>query len=168
MIRIATNPDALDIANVHVSSWQVVYRGHFPDEHLDSLRIGDCSERWAQVISSYPNNVAVYESESRIIGFVSLIDSRDEDAEPDTGEISAMYIDPVYWRRGIGSQLMAWVKEDARARGWRKMTLWVLRGNELARAFYSSHGWCPDGCTKLDEKDGFSASELRYQWLCST
>ena len=38
-LRDATPADALDIATVHVESWQVGYRGLMPDEVLDGLSI---------------------------------------------------------------------------------------------------------------------------------
>ena len=36
-VREAQPRDAAEVAGVHVRSWQVAYRGLFPDDYLDGL-----------------------------------------------------------------------------------------------------------------------------------
>jgi hypothetical protein len=42
-MREAQPQDAAEVARVHVRSWQVAYRGLFPDDYLDG-RSAACSE----------------------------------------------------------------------------------------------------------------------------
>ena len=50
-LRDATPADALDIATVHVESWQVGYRGLMPDEVLDGLSISTRERWWHETLS---------------------------------------------------------------------------------------------------------------------
>ena len=44
-------------------------------------------------------------------------------------------------RRGYGSALLEFASLEVFADGAREAALWVLSGNEVARAFYRAHGW---------------------------
>jgi GNAT superfamily N-acetyltransferase len=167
MIRAATVDDAQRIAAVHVRSWQAVYRGHFPDDFLDNLSVSGRAIGWTKWLAD-PNQVTgVYETPDGVVGFVSLGPSRDEDAGVATGELTSIYLSPGSWRCGIGTELMRWATGAARERGWTKMTLWVLEGNAVARAFYESCGWSPDGATKRGSFGAGVIHEVRYAWRAS-
>lgn len=51
-LRIASATDVGRIAEVHVRTWQVAYRGQVPDEYLDSLSIEDRHTAWLQICLS--------------------------------------------------------------------------------------------------------------------
>ncbi len=163
MIRAATVDDAQAIAELHVRSWQSAYRGHFPDAYLEALSVADRLELWTAVTAKQPPRVGVSAAADGICGFVSLSGSRDDDATATLGEINAMYVDPSRWRAGIGSALMRWALEQATARDWAALTLWVLRDNSGARAFYEAFGWRLDGRTQVDTIGGTEAVEVRYR-----
>jgi len=40
-IRLANPTDAREIAKVHVSSWQKIYKGFIPDRILDALSVDE-------------------------------------------------------------------------------------------------------------------------------
>ena len=40
-MREAQPQDAAEVAGVHIRSWQLAYRGMFPDDYLDGLRAED-------------------------------------------------------------------------------------------------------------------------------
>ena len=46
LLRAAKPDDAMEVANVHVRSWQVGYRGLMPDDYLDALRPEDRATRY--------------------------------------------------------------------------------------------------------------------------
>jgi GNAT superfamily N-acetyltransferase len=165
MIRTASPNDAKAVAEVHVKSWQAIYRGHFPDQYLDNLSVDRRTESWTRVISHGIGDTAVFELAGEIVGFISLERSRDEGAGWDVGKIAAVYLHPNHWRRGYGSALLKWAAQRARERGWRHLTLWVLRENAQARAFYERLGFVADGATKdSDLGDGTSFVEVRYAY----
>jgi hypothetical protein len=100
--RSAGTADAHAIAEVHVRTWQVAYRGQVPDDYLDGLSVDERAERWGQALAELeaPAAVLVAEDGGAIVGFASIMASRDEDAEPETGELAAIYLSPGHWARG--------------------------------------------------------------------
>jgi GNAT superfamily N-acetyltransferase len=98
-----------------------------------------------------------------LLGFASYSPSRDSDADPGrVGEISAIYLLPSAWDKGIGRQLMDATLACLATAGFTQVTLWVLDSNVRARRFYEAGGWSADGGQKLDESRGFphNASSL--------
>ena len=72
----------------------------------------------------------VWESEGRVVGFISLIGI----------EVGAIFVEPGLQRSGIGSALMDHAR---RLRG--KLEVEVFSENEIGRAFYASPDFSP-GC----------------------
>ncbi|MFI6120860.1 GNAT family N-acetyltransferase [Streptomyces sp. NPDC051064] len=57
---------------------------------------------------------------------------------------------------------MAEVTARARADGFARMSLWVLKENTRARRFYERAGFRPDGTEETFEAGGAVIPELRY------
>jgi putative acetyltransferase len=68
----------------------------------------------------------VYESEGKLIGFVSYYE----------GSIPAIFVDPDCQSRGVGTQLLNHVKSM-----YNKLTLTVYVDNESTYRFYQHHGF---------------------------
>lgn len=169
MIRTATPSDAKAVAAVNVKSWQVIYRGHFPDKYLESLSVARRTASWSRLIKHRAGDTAVFELAEQIVGFVTVQQSRDVGTEQDVGQITAIYLHPHHWRRGYGSALVGWAKDRAEEKGWRRLTLWVLRENARARAFYERLGFATDGAKKdAVLGDGTSFVEVRYAYSRAT
>jgi RimJ/RimL family protein N-acetyltransferase len=162
-IRPATPADAAAIAAVHVASWQGAYRGQLPDEVLDGLDVERRTAGWQQYLAQDGQATFVAEDEGRVVGFVHLNAARDDDAEPATGEVIAIYALPEAWGTGAGRELMAAALEWLREAGYRTATLWVLDRNARARRFYELAGWEPDGVAKDDVVAGVPVTEVRYR-----
>jgi len=164
-LRLANPSDAYDLAEMHVSTWQVAYRGLLPDDFLDGLTVAARAERWLQILTDSLRQVWVACEADRIVGFASLGISRDDDALPhQTGEIYGLYVHPDEWRRGIGSELMVQALHALELKGYAEATLWVLRGNKRARDFYEASGFVPDDAAKVDTNAaGISFDEVRYR-----
>ncbi|WP_425956556.1 GNAT family N-acetyltransferase [Xylanimonas sp. McL0601] len=165
-IRPATPDDALHIAQVHVTSWQGAYAGLLPAAYLADLDPAMRVNQWASVLgtkggSPTEGHVLVAELGGHTLGFASFGLSADEDAEPGTRELYAMYLEPDAWGKGVARELMRTVLAEIPASA--AMTLWVLEGNERARHFYRRHGFHPDGVERIDEIGGVPLTELRYR-----
>ena len=160
-VRRATSGDAAGIAFVQVRSWQSAYRGTIPDAVLEALDAPSRAARWRDILRRPEGDVLVVDDERGVAAFCSMIPSRDEDADPSVGEIAALYVLPDAWRRGFGRALVAAAVEAAAARGYREITLWVLRENARAIAFYEACGFALDGGEKVDQRDGYALSESR-------
>ena len=162
LIRAAEPQDAMEVARVHVRSWQAAYRGLLPQAYLDQLRPEDRASRYEFGNSDLtkPQTIVAVEG-SPIRGFATFAPSRDEDLQG-SGELYALYLDPGWWSRGIGVLLM----KAARARlfelGFRSACLWLLVGNTRAGRFYEMDGWKPDGLRRSAEVWGVTVEEVRY------
>lgn len=163
-MRRAVPQDARAIAEIHVRSWQVAYRGLVPDDVLDGLSVAQREQFWREASAGGHGAGAVFVASggSQIEGFCALsTPSRDEDADEGTAEIGAIYVDPSAWRRGVGGALMDAALTELRAGGWRQVTLWVLAANRPARDFYSRFGFEPDGGELIHARSGQTEIRLR-------
>ncbi len=164
-IRSAEPGDESAIAELHVVAWQVTYRGMVPDEYLDGLSVPRRTQGWRQVIAGIESpgeELLVALEGGQLQGFVHSCRSRDPDAGPHVGEVTAIYVHPDHWGEGIGRRLLEQSVGRLGEAGFSSATLWVLDLNHRARAFYASAGWLPDGGTKDDERAGFTLHEVRY------
>jgi len=161
--RLAALSDVDDIATLHVKAWQTAYRGHMPDAYLDALDTSKRAAMWSKAIGEPATRVLVATEAAELVGFCSLLPSRDADATATVGEVSAIYVDPACWRAGVGTALIAASFESARQRSFTEVTLWVLTSNSSARAFYEARGFRTDGQTKTEQRTGFPIHETRYR-----
>ncbi|MGQ0431609.1 MAG: GNAT family N-acetyltransferase [Microthrixaceae bacterium] len=161
LIRPGTPEDAIAIADVHVRSWQVAYRGIVADAVLDSLNPDDR----VSGLRAWLNSPGWYvlEDGGGPIGFANAGRSRDEDASPEVAEVTTIYLDPTRWRRGGGRVLLESVLADLRGDGFLTATLWVLEDNERGRGFYEALGWRTDGGRKTVDLGPQTLFEIRYR-----
>lgn len=164
-IRRAEIRDAADLAQVHVRSWQVAYRGQLPDDFLDQLDddVPRRTSQWERSIESAPERrwtQLVAEDAGRVVGFIGFGPARDE---PDrTGEVYAIYVQPDAWGRGFGRSLMTAAVQGLAREGYSEAVLWVLGSNARSRRFYEIAGWTADGGAKTETMSlPFGAVELR-------
>jgi len=150
-VRRARVGDEWAVAEVHVRSWQVGYRGLIPDDYLEDLRPADRAEAYAFGGDDPLTIVAVTD---RIRGFASM--------SPGEGVLGAFYVDPEAWGTGLGRALIVEV-ERRLAQHHPEATLWVLAGNVRARRFYEAGGWRPDGGEQRDRVWGVTVDEVRYR-----
>ena len=163
LIRKGCEHDAARIAEIHVKTWQVAYRGQVPDAYLDALDPVRRAVVWKRLLSSPGETVLVALRESRIVGFCDVLRSRDSAAPPEVAEIASIYVEPEAWGPGAGAGLMAAAIGQLREQGFSILTLWVLSTNGRARRFYEKAGFAPDGAEQTDQRHGFPLHELRYR-----
>ena len=162
-IRSAQEKDARAIAEIHVASWQKIYRSHIPDTVLDNLSISEREQQWRALINNKVN-IWLIEKNNEIVGFVSICPSRDTDTDPNTcGEISAIYLNPKVWHQGLGKKLCSRALTELENMGFSEVILWVLQENELARKFYERMGFTDTKNIKTDQYDkDIILNEVRY------
>jgi ribosomal protein S18 acetylase RimI-like enzyme len=142
MIHAATVADARAIAEVHVASWRAGYRGLMPEAYLAELSVEHRVAMWETILADRVTVVLV--AGEPVEGFVAF--------NPQTAEIGALYVDPPRFRTGVGSGLLDAAHE--RLAGKPEIVLWVLEGNDAARAFYERHGYEADNGTAIHEPSG--------------
>jgi GNAT superfamily N-acetyltransferase len=159
--RAAREDDADALAALHVASWRWAYRGLLDDEVLDGLSVEDRGSMWRTLLGGGEVAVVVAERENELVGFASAGPSRDDDAEPGTGEVAAIYLAEDVAGSGLGAALFARIQDELRARGFSRGTLWVLESNARARRFYEREGWHAAGAPELAPGLGLELVEYR-------
>jgi ribosomal protein S18 acetylase RimI-like enzyme len=162
-IRYAKLADAQAIAEVHVASWQHTYRGIVPDVYLDSMTVTTRAKVWSENLAQSTPKVIVVEAESKVVGFCSFGRCRDKDAGPKDGEIWAIYLAPLQRSKGFGWALWQEAHRQFLAQGIRRISLWVIDGNQHAMRFYRKAGFEPEmESLKTFELAGAHIPEVRY------
>ncbi|MBP9778219.1 MAG: GNAT family N-acetyltransferase [Rickettsiaceae bacterium] len=95
-----------------------------------------------------------------ITGFVSFGDYR-EDPNKNIAEVYAIYIDPSYYRSGIGSLLLAEAGSYISTMDFKQIVLWVFDKNSLAKSFYEKNGFTGTFETKKDIRLN-NLTEIKY------
>jgi GNAT superfamily N-acetyltransferase len=153
----------MDVAGVHVRSWQAGYRGLLPDAYLDGLRPEERAARYNFASDNVRDPVTIVAADDgAICGFATTSPARDLDV-PGDGELCALYVDPEWWGRGVGRALIAAARLRLLDMGFRNAVLWLLAGNARADRFYRRDGWMPDGLSRSDTVWGVAVDEVRYR-----
>jgi GNAT superfamily N-acetyltransferase len=83
-----------------------------------------------------------------IVGAVAFAraqaDTEDRTPIPGCGHVSAVFVDPGHWRRGIARALLHEAESAMRSAGFTRAQLWTLEGSP-AEELYAALGWRRDG-----------------------
>ncbi|CAM2802722.1 GNAT family N-acetyltransferase [Legionella worsleiensis] len=163
LVRMAKVDDAPTIAEIHVKSWQEMYKEFIPESILQELSVEERTLLWTDLIRQNVR-VLVIEMHNKVVGFVSICALRDAPDEGEKGEISAIYLHPDYWRLGLGTQLCRAALSELSRCHFKSVHLWVLSDNQQARKFYESLGFMNTRTTKIDEfyQGGALLEEIMY------
>lgn len=146
-VRLARTPDVDGIADVNVRSWRQRFATLLPPAALEGLDARDLAMVWASGILNPPSpahRLLVAVDGADVRGYAALGPSQDPDADPATGELLALEVDPDQQGQGHGSRLLAASVDHARAAGQEALLVWVALDDEPRRAFLQSAGWAPD------------------------
>lgn len=159
----ATLDDCRAVAEVHVESWQHAYRDILPAEYLASLSVEQRAALWRETVATQSARVLVARSHGAIVGFVACGASRDAGAPRDRGEIWAIYVKPTGWSSGIGRELWLAARRQLQAQGFKRVSLWVIVGNQRAIDFYARAGFIEEPASRQSfELGGTRLEEVRY------
>ena len=178
-VRPARSADIEGIYRVTYASWNAAYAGILPDEFLESMpspsegvpddqreRLETCvdGERMTEL-------VAVDDGESEgegegtgdVVGFAEFVWAPEHTGAfvgEDEAGLRALYLDPDYQRRGIGTRLLE-RGLGALPKRLSRLKVGVLAVNDDARRFYEANGFERVGSTTF-ETDGDSHPERIY------
>lgn len=167
-VRRATQADVAELARVNVAGWRRAYRSIVPDEFLDGMDTARRELGWSRWVA-LPEPDAVFVAtngaDGTVAAYASVCAVREQrDAHPTlpTGELVAIYADPVVWGRGAGHAVHEAAVAALVEFGFRHAVLWVFEDNHAARVFYKRHGWESDGVRETLDVGGQRPFEVRY------
>lgn len=100
-----------------------------PGEH--PYPVAEVQRRWRRVLRDGRLRVFLLERENQPVGYVAF----------GGNQIRHLGVLADQHRRGYGSALLEFASLELFANQTPEASLWVLTGNETARAFYRAHGW---------------------------
>jgi len=83
--------------------------------------------------------VMIAELDGRVAGFAVVL------AERDNAELDGLFVDPEFWRQGVGAALVEAATQEARRRG---LSLLTVVASPSARDFYERCGFTTEGTTE--------------------
>ncbi len=143
---------------VHYKSWHETYEGLVDAGYMTGVTLESCTaiaHRWL-------DNLIVAKDGDQVIGFAGYGAYRD-DTLAETGEVYSIYVLAEYQGKRVGYHLMQAAFEALAA--YKKIAVWVLKGNDRAIRFYERYGFHFDG-TEAEIMLGTPNTELRmiYEW----
>lgn len=161
-IAAATLTDCRAIAQIHVDAWRAAYVGMVPSDYLAALSVDQGETSWRAAVERGTPRVLVARTAGDVVGWVAYGRCRDNGAGLDVGEIWAIYVAPTAWSNGVGHALWGVAERDLQQRGYRSVTLWVIRDNARAIRFYERSGFAvEDDSAKEFELGGAKITEVR-------
>lgn len=169
-LRLASQDDAVAIAQVHVDAWRAAYADIMPAAFLATLSVEARAEMWRTSIAAGRLTMMLAWDGDRLAGWIAFGASRDADKSPPLdpdhawAEVHALNVLPEYWGSGAGLRLMQYALTQLRQAGYAHVTLWTLQENHRARAFYQRLGFEQDGTDKIFQLGELGLKEMRYQY----
>lgn len=134
-IREAKKSDADKINETAEKAWEEAYEDIVSEEIIETV-----IEKWYKIedLKQQTEDPLFYVAteEKRLIGFIHA------SFESDSSKIvklHRLYLDPEYWRNGIGSSLLDKVEDEVDEVS--KIELEVLDKNKVGKGFYKSKGF---------------------------
>jgi len=164
-LRAATRDDVPAIAAINVRSWQVSFRGHFPDHFLDALDPADRESFVTEVVTSGPpHHVTVATEDDLVVGYVMLGPPFDDDVDAiETLELYSLYIEPERIGTGLGRLLIDEALRYLRQGPWKAAVLWAPKAVERTCRFYEAAGWVAEAEKTEDVPAGNPVLQVRYR-----
>ncbi len=129
-IRRARSDESRVLTRLERAASEDALRHLFPaDRH--PYPVAEVTRRWRRLLRDPQVRVVVLEKDGEPVGFVGFDDTT----------VRHLGVDPEHTRRGYGSALLEQATAEIFDGGAPRAALWVLEGNEPARAFYRAAGW---------------------------
>lgn len=164
VLSVAVAEDAALLADLHLRSWRVAYRGVLPDAYLDGNCAAQMHDKWQQRMAAPAGEyvICIARVDGEAAGFVCL--------QPGFLPEQGIYLDnlhvlPAWQGGGLGKLLLAWAAALLQ-RHWpgQALLLHVLDDNQPARQVYRRLGGME---TKLPDEvmaDGVQVKVSQVTW----
>lgn len=139
-IVFATLNNLDDMAKLYVYNHKTTYKGLLSDEYLNSLTVEGAKARWSDYLKNDVNKIWVAFDENVFIGFAAGT----EDAEiENTWYLDSLHVSERARGKGVGSELVKTMGRYAVQKGYKAMSICVVKGNTNAENLYIKLGAKP-------------------------
>jgi len=166
-IREAILEDAYRIADIHTKSRREAYKGIISESSLDNNSdINKRAEDWKCRLTESQEGIKTFVAIDGDIlaGFTTIGKSRNN-KYLEYSELYAIYLDPYYFKKGIGKALFQAGLKYAITNNYKKMFVNVLSDNKIAIDFYLRIGaQVIDNSGEELIINGDTCLEIKYEW----
>ncbi|MET7836092.1 N-acetyltransferase [Micromonospora sediminicola] len=152
-VREAAPADLDDIVDLHTRARVAYYgAGGLPTGEIVNPELArEQRDGWTAAIAAPHKHVRCAVVDGRVVGLLAM--GPPHSSEVDAAQLYQIHVDPDCWGRGVGSTLHGLFLRHLEAEGLAVGVLEVWERNTRARAFYTRHGWRPDGTTRPGPAD---------------
>jgi GNAT superfamily N-acetyltransferase len=144
--RTAVAADAAALAALGRSSFTETFGHLYKPDDLAAFLLGHSQEGWAQQLADPGFAVRIAEVRGQAVAYAKLgPPSLPIEPRGPSIELRQFYVLKPWHGQGIAAALMAWVLDEARARGASDLHLSVFVDNHRARRFYERYGFSQVG-----------------------
>jgi GNAT superfamily N-acetyltransferase len=145
--RDGTPRDAAALAALFEASFAETFGHIYAPEDLAAFLAGFTLVDWARELADPAFAFRIAEAEGGAVAGYAKLGPVTLPVAPAgaAAELRQLYVAKAWHGAGVARALMAWVIEEAWARGAAELYLSVFTENHRARAFYDSHGFEPIG-----------------------
>ncbi len=138
----ATEADVTGIQFTAEESWRATYKDIFTESFISTfLARAYSTENLKRSVNSQRTTFLVAkEDDFVVVGFCHFGPNISDDGI----ELYRLYVDPDYWRLGIGGRLLALMETHLREQGIDEYYCYVHGRNEVGKAFYVKSGFQHD------------------------
>lgn len=129
----AKQEDAIQIASLIKNGWNAAYKGIISDEFLRNMDEKKLVGNWLKSIENGENNY-VYKMNNEILGIIRF-GKAERPVTPNEGEVYVLYVKVEEKRKGIGTELLTFAKQELKQNGFNKMIIWCLKEMFKAQIF---------------------------------
>lgn len=161
-ISYSNRDDADTLASINSKSAQRGYKGIIPDDFLkDKFSYERLKKRIFKELDEGSTISCIIYSNDTPAGMLTI--AEDDYKQGDSSEICLwrIYLLPEYWGQHIAGEFIAWITEELKRKGYKKLTLWVVEENTRARKFYEKSGFIHEGEIRIINP-GRELKEYRY------
>ena len=128
-LRAGTPDDGEQILNVHRQAILITARSAYSEQEVESWAAGLVADRYGdQMVRGGEEFQVATKDNGQVIGFCSVINN----------ELMALYVDPDWSGKGVGSSLMSWAEQRIVDAGHASIE---IKASLNARSFYEGYGY---------------------------
>jgi len=140
--RDATVADAGLMARLGPDSFTETFGHLYTPDNLAAFLVNHSEANWHDELADPRFAIRIAEADGQAAGFAKIgPPSLPFEVTGPTAELRQLYVLQPWQGAGVAPALMAWVLEEARARGAGQLFLSVFTDNHRARAFYARYGF---------------------------
>ncbi len=137
MLRFANISDADEIAKLQVQNIRRTYKGIYTEKYFEVLSEEKMTQSWKRYFQREDCRTIVYLEDGKLLGFAAICLYYSVN---NCALLDYLHVSETAERRGIGRKLVNAVCSILVEEKVKKMEIWCVEGNNVARQFYDNLG----------------------------